>query len=259
MIPLFFLLGFKTMEEFMVSVGLTQNTALQPMRYSDYKITPTLLQVIGATEGISNKAYKLSGETRYTIGFGSTYLYTKTGQNFRGTASVLASDTLSTLKVQMGYSNLSDIDFAYQLKINHILFDYSMKKYKALFSDLDKYKVPYNESIAISLIDFNYNSGSGLQGVYYVQILNGLIQAKGDLRKIASIIAQVRYTYLKSLNAFAINSHGWLKRVYYACYRIFDNSLTYKTVDNSFGGKNNDNKLRLIKAFRDNLGVIITY
>lgn len=260
MIPLFFLLGFKSMEEFAVAMGLTENTVIQPMKYLEYKITPSLLQVIGATEGFNPNAYILRGENRYTIGFGSTYLYSSNGQNFRGNASVLKTDKLSTLKNLMGYSNLSDIDFGYQLKINHILFDSTMKNYKQLFSDLDKNKVPFNEAIAISLIDFNYNSGRGLTGVYYSGILMGLIQAKGDLRKIASVIAQVRYSYLKNLSsAWSINNHGWMKRVYYACYRIFDNSLTYKKVDSMFGGKNSVNILKLRNAFRENLGVIVNY
>lgn len=259
-ISLFFLFGgFKTAEELMVKLGLTQNTVLQPMKYNDYKPNETLINVIAATEGVQSKAYKLSGESRYTIGYGTTYIYSANGSLFRGNALVRSTDTLSVLKMQMGYGSMTDLQFAKQLKINHIKYDPSMANYKKVFSALDSAKVPFDENVAISLIDYNYNSGSGLKGIYFTAMVNGLIQQKNDLKKIASVIANVRISYLKSVSNWKLYNHGWLKRVYFACMRIVDNSLTYSSVDRKYGSKTAENVALLKIAFRDQLGIIITY
>ncbi|MGA9213423.1 hypothetical protein, partial [Kaistella sp.] len=132
-------------------------------KYSDGSVVDgLLLTVLKVNEGFGSsaveKAYPLKGESGYTIGYGTKFLYTSSGSNFRNNARVLVNDTLSSLKSSMGYGSLSSEGFAKQLITNHIKFDYNFNKggAKNFFGTLDSAGVFYSRDINVALIDIGY-------------------------------------------------------------------------------------------------------
>lgn len=179
-----------------------------------------LLDVIGKNEGKNSfaveKAYLLKGENKYTIGYGTTYLYsTLSCGNFRGDALVRSTDTLTSLKVLMGHSNMTSEQFARQLISNHIRCDYNFNKggYKKFVKLLDDSGLVYNRNLNVGLIDIGYMSGSffGSSKASDLQILFKMNQ--GNNKKIAFVLFKSHFEYLRGLSNYNVNKIGWTKRL----------------------------------------------
>jgi len=180
MFPLFFLLGFKTMEEFMVSVGLTQNTVLQPMKLVN-QIMPEsmdkLTSFLHVYEGFHAKAYNL-GDGKITIGYGSTNWLSPSGSVIR---AVKLGDTITVddAKKQVLYYFVNVIN---QLRVR-----------------LQSSNIAVVDNLLISLLQTLYMTGGG--AVNYTFFNNILVRSdkNTNLDQVAEIYKSEVVKYFKSL------------------------------------------------------------
>lgn len=185
--------------------------------YSAVSVDEILLTVLRINEGASGqaveKAYPLKGETGYTIGYGSKFLYTAAGANYRGTARVVSSDTLTSLKSGMGYSALSSEAFARQLIMNHIRFDYNFNKggAKNFFANM-RGRVPYFRALHVALIDIGYMSGSFFSSKKGSALFQMMLMSNSK-KDLAFQVFRFHWEYLQGLSNYGVNKNGWLNRL----------------------------------------------
>lgn len=254
--PLFLLLGFKGMEELMTMVGLTQNTALQPMKYSDYTPDSRALQIIKQNESKhgefvpDTKAYY---DNQWTIGFGTSFLFNDLGKPalISGSNAIRSGLTLQQIKSAFN-SNQNDVQFSERLIINH----WRQSRYKVVAKNLDDMKVPFDANLAQSLVDASYNAGSIYGGKYSWDVDNfrffviALLNAKTPLQK-----ASLYISYRGGYHSRAMGTNDWNKfgfgltrRIYHNAQNILGNKISIEQVrkmTNSYS----DLRSRIFKEF----------
>ncbi|SHK63298.1 hypothetical protein [Epilithonimonas mollis] len=257
---MFLLLGFKSAEELAVMLGLTQNTLLQPMKYRDFEIDRQAYDLISFFEGSKLNAYKVNGEKLYTIGNGSTLLLLPNGQKYRGHGNVLATDTISSLRQGMGLVSMSDLDFMSYLMKTHIKYSPSSKYMIRAVPNLEAIKLPFYRELAISLIDANYMSGSIFSSVSFSIFLSVIAQNPNNRKVIAAAYLQMRYNYIRTLNAWgSLVRHGWMIRLYANARNIEFGLYDYKKIGASFGSETPSSRALMIKKCWDEYGVKVVY
>ena len=180
MLPLFFLLGFKTMEEFMVSVGLTQNTVLQPMKLVN-QIMPEsmekLTSFLHVYEGFAPKAYNL-GDGKITIGYGTTQWLNPNGSSIR---PVRIGDTITVQDAK-----------------NQVLYYFS-SVVNQLRVKLTASNIAVIDNLLIALLQTLYMTGTGAVNYQFFNNILFLADKKTNLDQVAEIYKTEVVKYFKSL------------------------------------------------------------
>ncbi len=243
--------------------------------YSNFEITDRIVDSIRVFESgtrVFESSYWISGEyldksktsKRYTIGNGMTYLFLDGGKPFvtnypfKGANAVRSTDTLSALKVAMGYSSLSSEDFSKQLTINYSKVP-SLSYYRVA-RDLDRLGVPYHENYAEALMEMSYGSqsafqqNSGLYGIFLTSIKND-----PSAYNFARSYFVYRYSYYKSLGgAWNQAKNGWMPRIFFAAMVAKGGSIDPMTTKNKYAhtdSKNLQNKSLLINDIKREFGI----
>jgi len=251
------LLGFWTAEQIAKFFGWTQ---VNTMKYSTFEIDKQAYDLISFFEGSKLSAYRVNGENLYTIGNGSTLLLLPDGSKYRGHGLVLATDTIKSLRIGMGFGNYSDYDFmAYLMKI-HIKYSPSSRFMKIAAPTLESIKLPYYRELAIALIDANYMSGSIFLSTSFKLFIQLITQNPNNRKAIASAYLQMRYNYIRSLTAWSVKvRHGWMIRLYANARNIEFASYDYKQISVSFGSETPASRNLMIKKCWDDYGVRVVY
>ncbi|PZQ95542.1 MAG: hypothetical protein DI539_30530, partial [Flavobacterium psychrophilum] len=225
--------------------------------YTDRNLSTWLKNHIIKSEGFKESSYYATAEEQrrgqVTIGCGTSYLYLGNGKPYNngysygkyvnGGNGVKPGDTLSSLKVKMGYPNLTSKQFAEQLVINYILGD-GVSTFLFL-NVFQKNNVPYNELVKDVLLEWAYGSGSVHKFAPQKQGFTLLVNAlrNGDKMAIASAYAYWRYTYYKENTVsgqWAVSKYGWMARVYSCAMHILSKEITNSLL---VLGYNSSNKL----------------
>lgn len=253
----FMFLGFWTAEQIAVYLGLTQSNN---MKYSNFEIDKQAYDLISFFEGFKPSAYRINGEKLYTIGNGSTLLLLPNGSKYRGHGLVLATDTIKSLRIGMGFANYSDADFmAYLMKI-HIKYSPSSQFMKVAAPTLESIKLPYYRELAIALIDANYMSGSIFTSPHFKIFIQVLVQNPNNRKAVASAYLQFRYNYVRNIKAWTPSvRHGWMKRIYANARNIEFASYDYKQISASFGSETPASRNLMIKKCWEEYGVKVIY
>ncbi|MCT3959073.1 hypothetical protein HZQ27_08120 [Elizabethkingia anophelis] len=246
--------------------------------YSDFEITDRIVDSIRVFESglnVYEKAYNLVGEyldsanrfKRYTIGNGMTYVFKEGGvphvTNYpsKGLNAVRATDTLTGLKNEMGYSSLSSSEFAKKLTENFA----KASSYSTVARDLDKLGIPYNKNYAEALMEMSYGSGSAFgrskssstNGLYSLFLTS--IKNDPSPYNFARSYFVYRFSYYKSLTgAFGINKYGWMPRIFFASMVAKGDNVDALTIKNKYyhtSTRNLDKKSLLINDIKREFGV----
>lgn len=273
MIPLFLLplVGFLTMEQiqnlFMGS-GLNTNGG-----YNTNDVSLWTLNQVKKSEGLEMVGYAATPAERakrqFTIGYGTSFLFLANGKPFNnnfpinGANGVRESDTLAALKVKMGYSNLSEKQFAEQLIINHI----NANSYVKIGKYFESLGLPFIQSVKDTLMEWCYGSG-GVHNKLGTSFFNPLTDAikTRNLDNIAQKYALIRHAYYKPLKAWnpsldnnaLSNRYSWMKRVYCNSMHIRGFNLTVGDVDKLVFSSDKLKRLASLQAlFVRNLGIFL--
>ena len=251
--------------------------------YADFQITDRIVDSIRVFESGNNiyeNAYWISGEyhkpnfpnsKRWTIGNGMTYLYLEDGRGFvtnypaKGLNGVRQTDTLSALKVAMGYSNLTSAEFAKKLTQNYS----KAAAYSKVAKDLDKLGIPYRENFAEALMEMSYGSGNAFgksksastNGLYSLFLTS--IKNDPSPYNFARSYFIYRYSYYKSLGgAWGQAKYGWMPRVYFASMIAKGENLDPTATKNYYyhnSTNNLDKKFLLIRDIQREFGVLAAW
>ena len=247
--------------------------------YSNFEVTDFVVDHVKASEGLRESAYyanlkeKTAGQ--YTIGYGTSFLFYSDGRAFdngygynrfaKGLNGVRSNDTLVGLKQKMGYSNLSNSDFAIQLIKNHV----KGGSYSKIARDLDAKGVSYTPEVAEFLAEFAYGSSSAFNPSrpIYVDFMR-VMTASSDRLSLARACAYFRLSYYSSLTspwADMANRFSWSRRAYSMAMHIKGVDITDTEIWKQVTTKNATGKRgnwrvelqNLASLFRTELGVIV--
>lgn len=159
----------------------------------------------------------------WTIGIGLVNIFNSAG---KFVVKVSKGMTLLRLKQIMGLTSMSDLAFCFQLMRNHV----KTSKTYTVYADLDNNKIPYNDDLADSIVDFYYNSGSAYGKSHYKTFIADLKKVAlggGDMRK-GFAVAYVKYrlSYLESWSSVMYGS--WLRRTLIFADRIAKSDKTFE-------------------------------
>jgi len=248
-------------------------TFLESNTYSEFEVTDFVLDHIVASEGFRESAYYATEQERkngqVTIGYGSSYLFLGDGKAFnnKGSSGVKAGDTLSSLKVKMGYPSFSSQQFALQLIKNHIKSVGGA--YLKIAKDLDSRGISYTREVAEFLAEFSYGSQSAFNNTTtdrYRSFINVLSSnsSKSDLARACSYFRLGYYSPQSAWNTMAIR-YSWSRRVYGMAMHIKGVDINdtdiqrLVTTKNATGSRGNYRVelQNLASLFRTELGVIV--
>ncbi|MDV3506501.1 hypothetical protein CMU89_04815 [Elizabethkingia anophelis] len=237
-------------------------TFLESSTYSDFGISDTVLDLVKKSEGIEERAYRLPNENQWTIGYGTSYLFNANGTPLKNHGAVRQGDTLSALKVEMGYSSLSNLDFAEQLVQNHL----TASRYSKVAKDLDSFNVPFKKNFAEALMEVSYGSGSIFgrltTDIYYINFLTMARNAKTDL-DFAKAYIYYRYNYYKFCSLpgqWPTYQYGWMRRIVRLTHYILGNNLSETQLTYYVGGNGTSaNKKKLADYVLTNFGLKIIW
>lgn len=245
---------------------------IESSTYSDFEITDRIVDSIRVFESGSNvyeKAYNLAGEyldsakrfKRYTIGNGMTYVFKEGGiphiTNYpsKGLNAVRATDTLTGLKNEMGYSGLSSSEFAKKLTENFA----KAASYSRVAKDLDRLGIPFRVNYAEALMEMSYGSGSAFQlssGLYNVFLTS--VKNDSSPYNFARSYFIYRYSYYKSLtSAWGINKNGWMPRIFFAAMVAKGENVDATSIKGKYYHTNSkylENKSLLIRDIQREFG-----
>ncbi len=199
-----------------------QGNSNNNMSYSNHIVTDGLLHVkFGIEENgkLKTSAYQ-DAKGVWTIGIGLVDIFDDNGKYV---LKIAKGHTLAGLKLIMGKTHLSDLQFCFNLMRNHIKRSNSGK----VFADLDKYRIPYDADLADAIVDFYYNSGSAYNTGSYVAFINELRRLSSlpmDKKRYAIAYLRYRLDYLQSWSPVVYGS--WLRRV-----QIFADRISKKDVN----------------------------
>lgn len=230
--------------------------------YTDFEVTDTVLDLVKKSEGIEERAYRLPNEAQYTIGFGTSYLFNANGTPLKNHGAVRQGDTLTSLKSEMGYNSLSNLDFAEKLVENHL----KASRYSKVAKDLDSFNVPFKKNFAEALMEVSYGSGKifGLlnSDIYYVNFLIMARNSKTDL-DFAKAYIYYRYNYYKFCSAkgqWPIYQYGWMRRIVRLTNYIIGNNLSETQLSNYVGNSGTSaNKKKLVDYVLTNFNLQIIW
>ncbi|MDE5481395.1 hypothetical protein KRE28_06130 [Elizabethkingia meningoseptica] len=246
--------------------------------YLDFEPTDFVVDHVKASEGLRENAYyatiKEKAAGQYTIGYGTSFLFYGDGRPFdngygynkyaKGLNGVRSNDTLSSLKVKMGYSGLSNSDFAMQLIKNHI----KGGSYSKIAKDLDARGVSYTPEVAEFLAEFAYGSSSAFNPntTRYTDFMRVLLSSsdKISLARACAIFRLGYYTPQDAWQNMGVR-YSWSRRVYGMAMHIkgidIDDVQIQKqvTTKNATGNRGNwrVELQNLSSLFRTELGVIV--
>ncbi|MCT3652928.1 hypothetical protein HZR02_15305 [Elizabethkingia anophelis] len=260
-------------------------TFFENSTYSDFKITDRIVDSISVFEsgGVARTvetAYNLKGETwggagypnskLWTIGNGMTVLYLEGGKRFitnypaKGANGVRQGDTLSNLKVLMGYSSLSSVEFAKVLTQNFA----EAAAYSDVAKDLDKLGVPFNVNYAEALMEMSYGSGSAFRtGTKYDKARGALFGYRWFLDSIKRdpspynfarsyfIFRMDYYRYGTVAGAWDRAKEGWMPRIFFASMVAKGGNVDPLSVKNGYYNK----KSLLIRDIQREFGLVTTW
>ncbi|WP_139149469.1 hypothetical protein [Elizabethkingia meningoseptica] len=230
--------------------------------YLGFEVNDTVLDFVKKSEGIEERAYKLPNENQYTIGYGTSYLFNANGTPLKNHGAVRQGDTLTALKLEMGYNSLSNLDFAEQLVQNHL----NASRYTKVAKDLDSFNVPFKKNFAEALMEMSYGSGSIFgrlsSDIYYVNFLIMARNAKTDL-DFAKAYIYYRYNYYKfcSLKGqWPTYQYGWMRRIVRLTNYIIGNNLSEIQLASYVGNSGTSaNKKKLVDYVLTNFGLQIIW
>lgn len=166
---------------------------------NSFSITDECLKFLGAYESFSSVAYKVKGENFYTIGYGSTRIFSKDGTTSR---PVLASDTVTR-----------------EMAIFHKKMYYNQPN--SVKSQIDKIirdnGVVLNQRFYDMLLQVSYASGSFHRNSgFYNQYVTMLKRANksNDLKMLGELIKDNWIAYLKRYARYSDFGLGWSRRAY---------------------------------------------
>lgn len=226
MIPFFLypLLGFLTMEQI-------QAIFMSPSakKYKDYTLSNRAVNTIKLYETLHPYGMNV-GDGYSTIGYGTVNCFYDNGQPLG--RSVRFGETLTQLKTAMGYTTLTDEQFAVRLMVNHS----RVSSYRLVSRDLDDLGVSYYEGLAEALSEWSYGTGCAFyKTIQRCNNNNVILQYQDFLKKIKNAGSNVklqsmayfhyRISYLKNLRQFSTYAFGWVKRAYISAMLVQDSSF----------------------------------
>ncbi|MDV3593630.1 hypothetical protein CMU87_14245 [Elizabethkingia anophelis] len=239
-------------------------TFFESSSYSGFEVNSNVLNAVKSSEGIMETSYLLPNETRYTIGYGTVYLFDSNGKSFliNGSNVVQKGYTLSFLKSKMGYSTFSNEEFATELIKNHL----KASRYSKVAKDLDSFNVSFKERFAEALMEVSYGSGSifGYQSsdIYYTNFLIMARNAKTDL-DFAKAYIYYRYNYYKFLTKpgqWATYRYGWMRRIVRLTLLVLGKVVSENELTNYVGSSGSDaNRKKLANFVLTNFGIQIIW
>lgn len=230
--------------------------------YLDFEPTDNLINSIKRSEGLIETAYRLPNESQYTIGFGTSFLLDSNGKAFPkvGSNAVKAGHTLSSLKVLMGYPDLTNYDFAKQLVENYL----KASRYTKVARDLDGFGVPFRSGFAEALMEVSYGSGSifgySSKDIYYTNFLINVRNDPSD-KSMAFSYLWYRYNYYKNCTAsgqWSLYAYGWMRRVVKVTYFILGRNLSETELVSMVGSSSKD-KMKLANFVLTNFGIKVVW
>ncbi|WP_131829039.1 hypothetical protein [Elizabethkingia bruuniana] len=230
--------------------------------YLDFEPTDNLINSIKRSEGLVETAYRLPNESQYTIGFGTSFLFDGNGNAFpkAGSNGVKAGQSLSSLKVLMGYRDLANYDFAKQLVENHL----KASRYTKVARDLDSFGVPFRIGFAEALMEVSYGSGSIFgslkSDIYYTNFLINVRNDPSD-KSMAFSYLWYRYNYYKNCTAsgqWSLYAYGWMRRVVKVTYFILGKNISDSELVNMVGSSSRD-KTKLANFVLTNFGIKVVW
>lgn len=166
---------------------------------NSFNITDECLKFLGSYENFSAKAYKVKGETFYTIGYGSTRIFSKDGTTSR---PVIATDTvtkeMALFHKKMYYNQPNSV----KSQIDKIIRDNG---------------VVLNQRFYDMLLQVSYASGSFHKNAgFYNQYVTMLKRASrsNDLKMLGELIKDNWIAYLKRYARYSDFGLGWSRRAY---------------------------------------------
>ncbi|MEN5132599.1 hypothetical protein [Elizabethkingia anophelis] len=230
--------------------------------YLDFEPTDNLIDSIKRSEGLVENAYRLPNESQYTIGFGTSFLFDGKGNAFpkAGANGVKSGQSLSSLKVLMGYRDLTNYDFAKQLVENHL----KASRYTKVARDLDGFGVPFRTGFAEALMEVSYGSGSIFgslsKDIYYTNFLINVRNDPSD-KSMAFSYLWYRYNYYKNCTAsgqWPLYAYGWMRRVVKVTYFILGRNLSESELIGMVGSSSKD-KTKLANFVLTNFGIKVVW
>lgn len=201
MFPLFFIGGWfgKFLDELFKKELDIKSLVSSSVIENKFEISNEALLFIGSYESFSNKPYKVKGENFYTIGYGSTRIFSNDGSKSR---PVLASDYVTQDQAlfhkKMYYAQPNSV----QKQIDKIIVQNGVKLHPRFYD---------------MLLQFSYASGSFHKNSGFVnQYITMLKRANGssDLKMIGELLRDTWIAYLKRYANYTAFGLGWSRRAY---------------------------------------------
>ncbi len=176
--------------------------------YSDFKITPWLIDSVKSSEGLRSNAYYATDYERrqgqVTIGYGTCYLFYDDGRKVNtgyglnkyasGLNGVKIGMTLQSLKPLFNSSE-SDEDFGVRLLRNYLL---GSGTYSRIAKDLDSLGFSFDQRFSDVLLEMSYgSSGAYRPSIYYNNFLN-VVRSNPSKIDLANAYVKYRYEYYYS-------------------------------------------------------------
>lgn len=175
---------------------------------TNYTISDEMYNVIKEYEGFRSKPYLLKGEKKYTIGYGSTYLFLKDGS----VRNVKLTDVITREQA------------FYQVKMYFRNSGYAKSTIDRV---IKKSGVKLHQRVYDMLCQIAYGSGSFYRSENMRNILNNA-DGVTDLNYLAELVRSNYISYLKKLtSAYKINGLGWSRRAYGVYQYIVGGDYTF--------------------------------
>ena len=172
---------------------------------SDYKMSNAAFDFIGVYEAYRAKAYRVSGESFYTIGFGSTRIFSNDGLKSR---AVLASDVVTLEQAKF-----------------HLRMYYNNPKSpkKAIDDIIKRYGFNLNQRFYDMLCQMSYASGSFHRNKTFNPVYIGMLQkanGSNDVEMLGDLLAGTWIAYLKNYANYNLYGLGWSRRAFAAAQYV---------------------------------------
>lgn len=166
---------------------------------SDLKMSAGAFDFIADFEKFEPKAYKVRGESFYTIGFGSTRIFSKDGKTSR---AVNANDVLTLDQAKFHMQMYYNSPNSPKLGIDNIIKSRGFK---------------LNQRFYDMLCQFSYASGSFHRKASFQSQYIGMLQkanGSNDLNMLGDLLKNTWVAYLKQNANYTLYGLGWSRRAY---------------------------------------------
>ena len=193
MFPLFLGFGFSSFFDNLFKSANTKDSNFM----TDFKMSDEAFKMLAEYEGFRSKPYMLKGENFYTIGIGSTRIFSKDGKTSR---PVLKTDVVTREQAEF-----------------HAKIYYSRKGSvkESIDALIKQYNVKLNQRFYDMLCQVSYASGS-FHRIYRSNYVSMLQKANGsnDLEMLGELLKNTWIGYLKAYANWDINGLTWSRRAF---------------------------------------------